>query len=403
VTEALYRSARCRGGNRWRSRLRHLEDKEVIDGPRGVRVEDQTSLRALTDKVMRVGLVDQYPQLFDVYNGENLSICADDGKCVSHVGMIQRWATLQGCTIRVGGIGGVCTDPDYRNQGLASLCFDRAMAKAHTDGVDLMIVSGDRDLYRRRGCVHVGNVTHFSVPQDAIPEAMERAAVDVTVDTATDAEMEAIAALYQNEPVRYVRLPADYRFARQSTYVMNRPSDFVTIRVHGALRAYAIQTRAEPGQSCRLLEWAGDRHALFGAIPHLLRRSALAGLSVPVVAYDTLLVDLFQAVGLTGTRQTSPGTVTLVNYLQLMERLRPRFLEFLGDIGADLRFSEAAGDYSILLGDEAFTTDRSTMGRFLFGNAEGWVEPEVPLPGALREALRQVLPLPALWFGINYV
>jgi GNAT superfamily N-acetyltransferase len=375
----------------------------VIDGPRGVRVEDQESLRALTDKVMRRGLVDDYPQLFDAYNWDNLSICTDDSTCVSHVGMVQRWATMLGCTIKAGGIGGVCTDPDYRSRGLASLCFDRAMEKARADGVDLMIVSGDRDLYRRRGCVHVGSVAHYSVQADALPDAMERAAADVTVDTATDAEMDAIAALYQREPVRYIRPPADYRFARKSTIVMDRPSDFMTIRAGSALRAYAIQPRTTPCQSARLLEWAGDRHALFGAIPHLLRRSALAGLSVPVAAHDDLMRDLFETVGLTGARQTSPGTVSLVNYPQLMERLRPHFVERLGDTGNRLRFSEVTGDYSLYLGDEAFTTDRSTMGRLLFGNADGWMESEVPLPNALREALQQIVPLPTLWFGVNHV
>jgi hypothetical protein len=36
-----------------------------MEGPRGVRREDIASLRALTNLVMREGLVDQYPQLFN--------------------------------------------------------------------------------------------------------------------------------------------------------------------------------------------------------------------------------------------------------------------------------------------------------------------------------------------------
>src|SRR5690349_14051371 len=109
-----------------------------MEGPRAVCKEDLPSLRALTDLVMRVGLVDQFAQLFNEDNFENLTVCADEGKCVCHVGMTQSGAVLFGRPIRVACIGGVCTHPDYRKQGLASACFDAAFQKARADGVDIM-------------------------------------------------------------------------------------------------------------------------------------------------------------------------------------------------------------------------------------------------------------------------
>src|SRR5690348_8886220 len=132
-----------------------------MDGPRGARKEDLPSLRALTDLVMREGLVDQYVQLFNEDNYENLRICVEDGKCVSHVGMTEQGAVLLGCPIHAACIGGVCTHPDYRKRGFASASFDDAARKAREDGIDLMIVSGDRNLYRMRGCVHVGSDLAF--------------------------------------------------------------------------------------------------------------------------------------------------------------------------------------------------------------------------------------------------
>ncbi|HLJ56386.1 MAG TPA: GNAT family N-acetyltransferase, partial [Chthonomonadaceae bacterium] len=140
-----------------------------MDGPRGVCEQDMASLRALTGIVMRPELVDQYPQLFNPANYENLRVCADGEKLVAHVGMTQRNAILYDCRIRTACIGGVCTLPEYRKQGLASACFDDALRKARAEGVDLMIVSGDRNLYRMRGCVHVGGDTEYEIGRHAVP------------------------------------------------------------------------------------------------------------------------------------------------------------------------------------------------------------------------------------------
>src|SRR5436305_8911342 len=101
-----------------------------MEGPRGVRPADMESLRELTGLVMREGLVDQFAQLFAESNYENLRVCLEHGRCVSHVGMTQSGAALFGCPIRVACIGGVCTHPDYRKLGLASACFDDAARKA---------------------------------------------------------------------------------------------------------------------------------------------------------------------------------------------------------------------------------------------------------------------------------
>src|SRR5438128_8553348 len=111
-----------------------------MEGPRAVRPEDRESLDALTGAVMRQGMLEQYPQLFNEENYENLRVVIEDGQCVSHVGMIQRDAALYGCRIKVCCIGTVCTYEEHRGKGYASACFDDATRKAIVDGVDVMIV-----------------------------------------------------------------------------------------------------------------------------------------------------------------------------------------------------------------------------------------------------------------------
>jgi GNAT superfamily N-acetyltransferase len=77
------------------------------------------ALRALEAKVFRPSMPDEYPQLFNEDTYEGLTVCFDGSRCVSHAGMVTRGASIFGCRVDVGLIGGVATDPEYRGQGLA--------------------------------------------------------------------------------------------------------------------------------------------------------------------------------------------------------------------------------------------------------------------------------------------
>lgn len=375
-----------------------------MEGPRGLKKEEIASLRTLTDIVFRKGMMDEYPQLFNEENYENLRVCVDDGKVVSHVGMKEQDAMLFGCRIQTVCIGGVSTHPDYRKQGLASACFDDARRKSLEDGVDLMIVSGDRNLYRMRACCHVGGDLSVTIAADAIPASIEALAAGVTVEVMQEGELPRIMECYRAEPARFQRFPSDYHYVLQSGWAMNRPSHFLAIRQNGAFRGYALVHGPEPKSKATLAEFAGDRHALLAALPHILRRYDLAALTFQVMRHDGLLRSLCEQNGLQGTPRPTPGTVTLINFPQLLERMRPGFAEILGTKTAGrLRFRQDGDQYGIALGEEEFVTDAATAVRTLFGTVEGLPLAQQEGNGALREALLQILPLPTLWYGINYV
>ena len=209
-----------------------------MDGPRAVRPDELTALRKLTDVVFRPGMPEWYPQLFNPENIDNLRVCFDGEVCTSHVGMVQRNALIMGCQIRVCCIGAVATHPDYRNQGLASACFDSAVQKARADGVDVMIVSGGRGLYVRNGCLNLGRDFRVTANLDSFGQMDDN---DLTVISMLDGNPELVRECYRREPVRFVRPPADYEYFLQSGWAMNSPAETVMIheeagsnRRHGA-------------------------------------------------------------------------------------------------------------------------------------------------------------------------
>lgn len=343
--------------------------------------------------------MNQYPQLFNAENYENLRVCVDNGVVASHVGMKIQDASLFGNRITTACIGGVSTLPEYRKLGLASACFDDARHKAWEAGVDLMIVSGDRRLYRSRGCLPVGRDLSFQWSDPQIKSSRE-----IAVESFQSDDLPLIMQCYRAEPVRFHRQPSDYRYALESHWAMNRPIEFLTIREKGVFRAYVLVSLKHQNATSNLVEFAGERHALLLALPQILQRYALTGLGLQVARHDTLLRSLLEQSGLEGTPCPTSGTVTLICFEQLMARLSPLFVERLGRKSAQaLRFWQKEEQFGVSFSEEALILERDTMTRLLFESLETNSEESVPSSGALGEALRAILPLPTLWYGINYV
>lgn len=371
----------------------------ALEGPRALHPTEIEPLRHLTDSVFREGMMNQYPQLFNADNYENLRVCVDNGIVASHVGMKIQEASFFGNRIKTACIGGVSTLPEYRKLGLASLCFDDARRKAREEGVDIMIVSGDRHLYRSRGCLPVGRDLTFQWSASATS-----AATDITLAPLQNEELSLLTECYRAEPVRYQRQPSDYNYALQSHWAMNHPIEFLTIRQKGAFRAYALVSLRRKNEGTNLVEYGGDRHALLQALPQIQQRHNLTTLSLQVARHDTLLKSLLEQSGLSGTPCTTSGTVTLINFPQIMDRLRPLFAEKLGIPTAQtLRFWEEEEQFGFALANEKLILDRDTTTRLLFGTLERTAEEIAPESGALGEVLQTILPLPTLWYGINYV
>lgn len=376
------------------------EKSQKMEGPRAVRPEEFDTLRALTDAVFRPNMIDEYPQLFNRENMENLRVFVDDGQCVSHVGMTERWASLLGCQVQVCCVGAVSTFEAYRGKGCASACFDDAVNKAYQDGVDYMIVSGDRNLYRMRGCMRVGRDTVFAPTVAALPKSGAGITVEIMKP---EEELALVQDCYRQEPVRYIRPVEDYRYALQSGWVMNRVGDFLVIREGGVFRAYVIVQRPRDSKKVFIAEFAGDRHTLLAALPQIAQRYGAEQVQWQVLRHDTLFRSLCEAAGLSGTPVNTPGTVKLINFSQLMERLRPYWEERLGRVEA-AKFSawQREEQYGFRFGEAEFVTDRDTATRLLFGTVDG-AEKEAIAQSALADVLKAVFPLPCLWYGINYV
>ncbi len=91
--------------------------------------EDRAALEALSAAVYPPEVIATSPGRDVTWAPPQHSIFVHDdaGHLVAHVGVVTREVTLDGTVVRVGGIGGVSTHPDYRSRGYAAAGIQRAV------------------------------------------------------------------------------------------------------------------------------------------------------------------------------------------------------------------------------------------------------------------------------------
>ena len=377
-----------------------------MEGPRPVNKSDVESLINLTDKVFWKGLVSKYPQLFNEDNFENLRVFSDSGQIVSHVGFIERKATILGSQIMVACIGAVATLPEYRGKGLATQLMEDSLNKMLSDGVDIVLVSGGRGLYKRHGCTGVGRFYKLVLKSHDITFLPSES---IEMYTLKISDIPAAMELYEVEPVRFLRPREDYEYFLQSHWAMNKRAELFIIERKKLPVAYVVLRFFEPAgeneNKASIAEFAGDRIAVLSAIKQLFQSYRLSEIELVFQEKDNEMKVYLSDVKM----EIVPfgGTLRVLNFKQLMERLMPYFSARLGDKQAkQLVFNVKQGTdpagldttFEISLGNESVSINGyAEIARLIFGSHDREFRP------APSHFISRIFPLPALWYGLNYV
>ena len=342
-------------------------------------------------------------------------ILADQGRLVSRIGVTHFHLQMYAATIQVASIGGVCTHPDYRGQGLASHLLDYCTQKLAQEGARLMLISGTRGLYTRLGNVPHGLYHCFSIkPGEFTGQRPSPAGLALRRLTGDDALT--VSRLYQAEPVHFIRKISDFSetlqdpsrntFAHADPWLVERSGHALAYLFLGTPWGQALEV---PNR--HVSEYAGSRLALVDALQALLAAGNLQEIYWPVAWQDVELVQMFQDCGLTGRLSSLDGqTLRIVNFPGLMKDLRPILQARLGKaLLRGLRFMQSgpllggsgSDRYAIVRGGERLDLDGAAMTRLVMGDAGSQAQP-IRLSGALAEIIPAIFPLPSFLFGLNY-
>lgn len=380
-----------------------------MEGPRGTRKEEFDQVLKLVNYVFRESnnqppdMEKRYPFLFNEDNLENLRIILEDNRPVAHIGISEAEITVYGCRTKIGSIGSVCTYPQYRGRGFATLLLENTIKKLDDDGADVMLVSGEGSLYKRAGCTEAGRVHKFKISGDDLkrfnPQAME-------VFPYKEKNLENIVRVYQKEKVRFFRPLEDFKRILTAGLAMDREAEILTIhKAHEFLGYLAVQIPEEKEGKERIsnvAEYSGIRRAILGAAKPIFDRYDIKELSFNIPFHDAEFIYALKEKGFKSRIENIPGTIKIINFPRLMARFRPYIEERLDKKTSDLiRFNQEKDRFTIGFGGEEFNTDVRRLAQIVFGTPG---KEEIMVESRkITKILADIFPLPSIWPGLNCV
>jgi predicted N-acetyltransferase YhbS len=297
--------------------------------------EELKQAAALSDSVFRdseqtsMGIA--FPQIFS--SGLNQSIAAfEDGKLVAFMGLVPNIINIGHSRLQIHCLGSVCTDPEYRGKGHASLILEQIYTFIKQSGSSLLLVSGDRTLYTRSGCRKFGAIKHYSItehdaeifrqdnkdnsisfrlfePKDAFPFYQLRKNSSVNYEESLFGigkliESEAIASIFKLNHKVFVaeldgKLIATVIVAVQDNHI----------------------SRNEPF----IVEWSGVANAAVSLISYAIQKLSLSKINLYSPWHELEMHEALEGVSFTAIQNS--GTVKITDSKKLWEQLLPHLIE----------------------------------------------------------------------------
>lgn len=297
-----------------------------VEGPRGCAPEEVPAVVELADRIFvgaEAEMGANFPTLFSAENSDWLRTFWDDGRPVAHVGVWRGEIISSAGRLRVAHIGAVCTLPEYRTRGLATVLLEDAFARLAAEGVSLVFISGGRGLYLRMGARPAGRIIRYTLTRPAAEAGIEV----VDAQALRDDELEGIRRLYEAEAVRYLRSAEEWgALLPGKGYIPPaRGRGLLLVRHHGRLVAYLLlgRPRLREGLPAKQVieEFAGDRQAVVGALGHVLELRGGTEVELEVQPEDVLRRYL---PGAKPQIVRHMGTIRLLNLDALWDTVGPR-------------------------------------------------------------------------------
>ena len=143
-----------------------------------------------------------------------------DGKIVSVVGVHPRDWKVGDTTLKLGGIGGVCTLHDYRGQGLMKALMDRCVIDMKSEGYHVSWLGGQRQRYQYYGYERCGNRMSYWFRRANFRHA-GLVSTDIRFEKMGEDDNERIVVaklLHEQRPIHVIRSEEDFVLCLRSGY-----------------------------------------------------------------------------------------------------------------------------------------------------------------------------------------
>ncbi|WP_274363044.1 GNAT family N-acetyltransferase [Paenibacillus thermotolerans] len=377
--------------------IRMLTDEEMKEA---VRLSDSTFRDA-----EQPSMGPAFPYIFNDMM-RHLSFGAfEDGRLISFMGLVPWEIAVGKATLRVFSLGSVCTHPDARGRGVASLVLQNIYEFIKEAGGSLLFVSGGRTLYTRTGCAFFGRVRRFALYKDSVSHIARMGSGDaspVEIREMVPADVYDLKDIASARPVRYEfgvnELSALIKAEAHASCIKMKHRVLVAQRSGRTVGFAVIAVPRDGGKSGLLIEQAGDADAVAQLLGAAVERFAMNGLSIPVAWHETELCSLLE--GLPSSEEGHLGTVRIMDADALVAQLRPWLAERNAALAERLRIEERGdGMWAVHAGGETLEVTKEGLVALLFDNANA-AQGAKPEAGALSGLFPVPLPYPG---GLAYI
>lgn len=257
-----------------------------------------------------------YPHIWsrDTIQYENRIIAKEDGRIVSHVGIFPLTAAVGDARVRIGGIGGVATLPEFRGKGYMRKLMNYSVRKMKEDKYAISILWGDRQRYGNFGYEVAGRMTMFELTQRSL-ETAKLSPVNIIRLEEKKELLKKISIIHRSEPLHIERKERDYAliFSRPNliTVLGEKEGKFAYLSFYNHVRAPK-----------NLVECGGNLKILFPLIYAFLKNWDIKSIQVPFPDFPTSMFSNLLKVS--SNWHTRPlGMIKVLNLPETIESYAP--------------------------------------------------------------------------------
>lgn len=358
----------------------------------------------LINKVFRISrnhkptMVEEFPLLLNEDNIDNMIVISKDRKIVSDVNYVIQKVSIQGKRINVAAIGAVCTDPGHEGKRYSSTILDHVESKMFTDGVDLVTISGTRSLYTRRNCSRIKSFYKYTMYPSNVN-------INLEIEDFNEDDLDKMINLYNQNSTRFIRTKDEFKKLLYAATIPwgNFEYKRLVIKKDREVVGYIIFRIINEGSRIgKVLEMEVDTKYSAYVLKHVSNKYELENIEHYVhiknsknqfEGYDKRELDYLD------------GTLKIINYEQLCEKLRTYFNQYIEDnILSNIQFKQNDGKYSIKYKDEEelVISDVDKLNKLFFGYSEDDYKDLSHLNNICSFA-KKVFPIDFVWTSnLNY-
>ncbi|MRH41180.1 GNAT family N-acetyltransferase [Aquibacillus halophilus] len=368
--------------------VRHLKKEEM---EAAIRLSDQTFRDS-----ERTSMGTAFPQIFTPSMLNHSFGAFVDGKLVAFMGLLPAVINLGKAKISVYSLGSVCTAIDYRGQGIASQMLEEISEFLQKTEASLLLVSGDRTLYRKAGCFPFGQLTRFTYKGSSyIPSK------DLNISEMETSDLLGMVRVAEKREVAYQQGLLDFsELIEAEAYASNiKLSHKVLVnKSEGLISSFLVvglPHHSSVNRTAIAIEWAGEVDELESLLAYAVETYQLDEIEVPVPWQDQVLLENLSS--LPNQKVKNQGTIKVIDAKCLLQQIYPYVKEkFKGNV----RFkTDENGCVEVITPTVTETLSPEELISFLF-NVDAIDKSVVKLQQATNNAFPIPFPNTA---GLNYL